>query len=108
MDEQIVTNTENGVMEYPLLPIRDTVMFPYMVTPLFVGRDRSVRAVEAASNQKDDVIIVVSQKDSELLEPAEEDLYRVGTEVSIGSRPGQETCQSHRLHPGGALLPSQS
>ena len=59
-------------------------MFPYMVTPLFVGRDRSVRAVEAASNHEDDVIIVVSQKDSEVLEPTEEDLYRVGTEVSIG------------------------
>ena len=48
-------------------------MFPYMVTPLFVGRDRSVRAVEAAS-KRDDIIVVVTQKDSDVLEPSEDAL----------------------------------
>ncbi len=79
-----IMNAESNVLEYPLLPIRDTVMFPYMVTPLFVGRDRSVRAVEAAASRENDIIIVVSQKDSDILEPTEDDFYRVGVEVSIG------------------------
>jgi len=65
MNEREVTETENDLPEYPLLPIRDTVMFPHMVTPLFVGRDRSVKAVESASAHGDDTIIVVSQKDSD-------------------------------------------
>ena len=84
MNEREVTETENDLPEYPLLPIRDTVMFPHMVTPLFVGRDRSVKAVESASAHGDDTIIVVSQKDSDVIEPMADDLYRVGTEVSIG------------------------
>ncbi len=84
MDKRVrVQNSEDELTEYPLLPIRDTVMFPYMVTPLFVGRDRSVRAVEAASKH-DDVIIVVTQKDSDVLEPSEDELYQIGTEVTIG------------------------
>ena len=84
MNEREVTETENDLPEYPLLPIRDTVMFPHMVTPLFVGRDRSVKAVESASAHGDDTIIVVSQKDSDVIEPMADDLFRVGTEVSIG------------------------
>jgi ATP-dependent Lon protease len=49
--------------EFPLLPVRDTVLFPHMVTPLFIGRDRSLRAVEAAMAE-DNTLIVVSQKDT--------------------------------------------
>jgi ATP-dependent Lon protease len=74
---------DDGFLDLPLLPIRDTVMFPHMVTPLFVGRDRSVKAVEAATAH-DDTIIVVSQRDSDIIEPEMDDLYHVGTEVSIG------------------------
>jgi ATP-dependent Lon protease len=78
-----IQSSANEWTDYPLLPIRDTVMFPYMVTPLFVGRDRSVRAVEAASKHEDS-IIVVTQKDADVLEPSEDELYHIGTEVSIG------------------------
>ena len=69
--------------EYPLLPVRDTVLFPYMVTPLFVGRDSSVRAVEAAI-ASDNTLVVVAQKEVEIEDPTPDDLYTVGTEVTIG------------------------
>ncbi|MFH1928348.1 MAG: endopeptidase La [Chloroflexota bacterium] len=65
------------------MPVLDTVLFPHMVTPLFVGRDRSLRAVDAAmsTNQR---LIVVSQRDEEIHNPDFKDLYTVGTEVVIG------------------------
>ncbi|MFB0545307.1 MAG: LON peptidase substrate-binding domain-containing protein, partial [Anaerolineae bacterium] len=50
--------------EYPLLPLRDTVVFPRMVTPLFVGRDRSLKAVDAAM-AADSTIVAVVQKEPE-------------------------------------------
>lgn len=69
--------------EYAVVPVRDTVVFPHMVAPLFVGRERSVKAVEAAM-QADEPVIVVAQRDPEVQEPTGEDLYDVGTEVAIG------------------------
>ena len=69
--------------EYPLLPVRDTVIFPHMVTPLFVGRDRSLKAIEAAL-AKDDIIVVTAQRKAEIQEPTPQDLYTIGTEVIIG------------------------
>ncbi len=74
---------EDESIECPLLPVRDTVLFPRMVTPLFVGRERSIRAVEAATSA-DDMIIVATQRDPEVLEPSLSDLYTVGTKVTIG------------------------
>jgi ATP-dependent Lon protease len=68
--------------EYPLLPLRDTVIFPHMVTPLFVGRDRSLKAVEAAM-ATEGIIIVAAQKDAELEEPGSDDIYTTGTEMTI-------------------------
>ncbi len=67
---------------YPVLPVRDTVMFPHMVSPLFVGRDRSLKAVDAAV-ANGDTIIVVAQRDPNVQEPGPEDLYTIGTEVEI-------------------------
>ncbi|MSP14491.1 MAG: endopeptidase La [Chloroflexi bacterium] len=69
--------------EYPLLPVRDTVLFPHMVTPLFVGRERSVSAVEAAMAE-DLPLVVVSQRDPEVQDPEPDDLYTVGSEVTVG------------------------
>lgn len=62
----------------PLLPLRDIVIFPYMVAPLFVGRPQSIGALESAS-EGDKMIFLVSQKDSKVDSPEEDDLYRVGT-----------------------------
>ncbi|MBM4340580.1 MAG: endopeptidase La [Deltaproteobacteria bacterium] len=62
----------------PLLPVRDIVVFPYMVLPLFVTREKSVKALEEAL-AKDRLIFLVSQKNLTEEEPAIKDLYRVGT-----------------------------
>jgi ATP-dependent Lon protease len=67
---------------YSLLPVRDQVILPHVVTPLFVGRDRSVKAVESAFAQNR-LMIVVAQRDFDIEDPGFEDLYTVGTEIEI-------------------------
>jgi len=66
----------------PLLPIRDIVIYPYMMLPLFVGRDVSIRAVEE-SLSRDRLIFLVSQKNSAEENPNSADIHRVGTVASI-------------------------
>jgi len=66
----------------PLLPIRDIVIYPYMMLPLFVGRDMSIRAVEE-SLSRDRLIFLVAQKNSAEDNPTPDDIYRVGTVASI-------------------------
>ena len=66
----------------PLLPIRDIVIYPYMMLPLFVGRDVSIRAVEEALS-RDRLIFLVSQKNSAEENPGPSDIHRVGTIASI-------------------------
>ncbi len=62
----------------PFLPLRDIVIFPYMVAPLFVGRALSIGALEKATDE-DKMIFLISQKDSKVDAPGEDDLYQVGT-----------------------------
>lgn len=69
--------------ELPILPVRDTVVFPRMLTPLFVGRDRSMLALEAALDE-DNELVVITQRNMDQDDPTPEDLYTVGTEVAIG------------------------
>lgn len=69
-------------MHYPILPLRDVVVYPHMVIPLFVGRERSVLALDAAMH-RDQKIFVVAQKEATEEYPQVTDLYRVGTLVSI-------------------------
>ena len=64
--------------DLPLLPLRDIVVFPYMVTPLLVGRPRSVAAVEAAM-ERDKYLCVIAQKEPDTEEPGPDDLFRVPT-----------------------------
>jgi len=68
--------------QYPLLPLRDQVIYPHVVTPLLIGRDRSVKAVESAFAERR-YLIAVAQRDPLLDDPGFEDLYTVGTEVEI-------------------------
>jgi ATP-dependent Lon protease len=68
--------------ELPVLPLRDIVIYPFMIVPLFVSRDRSIRAVEEAL-KKDRMILLVSQKDVNKEEPEQDDLYSVGTVAII-------------------------
>ncbi len=62
----------------PLLPLRDIILFPHMVIPIFVGRDRSVQAIDSAM-EKDRRILFCLQKDSKLNDPQEKDIYLTGT-----------------------------
>ena len=64
--------------ELPVLPVRDIVVFNYMILPLFVGREKSVQAVDAAINGSR-YILILTQKDEKVDEPGADDLYRVGT-----------------------------
>jgi len=66
----------------PLLPLRDLVVFPYMVIPLFVGREQSINALEEAVDLNSPIFIV-SQRDPEIEKPEVEDLYSVGTVAKI-------------------------
>ena len=62
----------------PLLPVRDIVVFPYMVIPLFVNREKSVKSLEE-SIAKDRLIFLAAQKNLSEEDPSPKDLYRVGT-----------------------------
>ncbi len=66
----------------PVLPLRDVVVYPHMVIPLFVGREKSILALEAAmaDNKK---ILLLAQKNAEVDDPAQEDLYQIGTLSTI-------------------------
>ena len=66
----------------PLLPVRDIVVFPYMVLPIFVGRDRSIRAVDAAM-AKDRLLLLATQSDPEVDKPETSEIHRVGTVAMI-------------------------
>ncbi|XKM13874.1 endopeptidase La [Orbaceae bacterium ac157xtp] len=68
--------------EIPVLPLRDVVVFPQMVIPLFVGRDKSIRCLERAM-EMDKQVFLVTQKDSTKDDPKEEDIYQIGTIANI-------------------------
>jgi ATP-dependent Lon protease len=68
--------------DLPVLPLRDIVIYPFMIVPLFVSRDRSIKAVETALSENR-MILLVSQKDVNKEEPDQEDLYEVGTVAII-------------------------
>jgi len=68
--------------DLPLLPLRDIVIYPFMIVPLFVSREKSIRAVDKALGE-DRMILLTCQKDLDKEEPQQEDLYKVGTVAVI-------------------------
>ena len=74
---------EDGFIDCAFLPLRDIVLFPQMVMPLFVGRERSLAAIQAAV-AKDENLIVAAQRDTDVLDPDMDDIFSTGTEVTIG------------------------
>lgn len=62
----------------PLLPLRDMVVFPYMVVPLFVGRDKSIRSLEESINKRLDIVLI-AQRDSQVNNPGPSDIHETGT-----------------------------
>lgn len=73
--------SENS-QSFPLLPLRDVIIFPHMVVPLFVGREKSISALELAAKNGNELFLV-TQKDASVLNPERGDVYSVGTVVSI-------------------------
>lgn len=83
----MVTNYDGEQVEIPsalpMLPVRDIVVFPYMIIPLFVGRDSSIKAVEEALSRSDRLILLASQKDISDEHPTPEGIYQTGTVAMI-------------------------
>jgi ATP-dependent Lon protease len=66
------------VMKVPLLPLRDVIIFPHMVVPLFVGREKSINALEECVNKKLDLFLV-AQRQATTVSPGESDIFQIGT-----------------------------
>lgn len=83
----MITNYDGEQIEIPenlpLLPVRDIVIFPYMIIPLFVGRDSSIKSVEEALSRSDRLILLASQKDINDEQPNPDGIYRTGTVAMI-------------------------
>ncbi|NCP65979.1 MAG: endopeptidase La [Paraglaciecola sp.] len=77
-----MTKSRENRLEMPVLALRDVVVYPHMVIPLFVGREKSIRCLEAAM-EKDKQIFLVAQKDAGVDEPSSKDMYSVGTIATI-------------------------
>jgi len=78
-----VTETTTPDNTIPVMPLRDVVLYPHMVSPLFVGREKSIQALDAAMKAEPRRILVVAQKQPDIDDPKPEDLYRVGTVATI-------------------------
>jgi len=74
--------SESVKKQLPLVPLRDMVLFPFIITPVFVGRDKSIKALSAAM-EADKQIFLTTQKNAEVLKPNINDVFQVGTEAKI-------------------------
>jgi hypothetical protein len=72
-----MSETPSALTQYPLLPLRDVVVFPHMVIPLFVGRPKSIKAMETAM-EAGKSILLVAQKSAAKDDPGPEDMYEIG------------------------------
>jgi len=81
--DQPITEDKDGIIECPFLALRDVVLFPQMVMPLFIGRERSLAAINAANTNREN-LIVATQRDSNDVDPHESGLFEIGTETTIG------------------------
>ena len=77
-----MARSDSHLLDLPVLPLRDVVVFPHMVIPLFVGRDKSMRALEQAM-EADKRILLLAQKSAETDDPAEADMYSTGTLAQV-------------------------
>jgi ATP-dependent Lon protease len=103
---------------YPVLPLRDIVVFPHMIVPLFVGREKSIKALEEVM-RSDTFILLATQKNASDDEPATDAIFSIGTLASVlqllklpdgtvkvlvegAARPGQAIHRSRRVFRGGS------
>ena len=82
MSEEQLPDVQLDGTVVPVLPLRDVVVYPSMVIPLFVGREKSIKALDAAmsDNKK---ILLVAQKNAEVDDPGIDDIYSIGTVSTI-------------------------
>src|SRR4249919_1672425 len=78
----MTVSSDRETMNLPVLPLRDVVVFPHMVIPLFVGRDKSIRALDLAM-ESDKRILLVAQRSAETDDPSGKDLYETGTLAQV-------------------------
>ena len=72
----------NNTKLYPLMPLRDIVVFPHMVAPLVVGRKRSIQALEDAMEKRTEIFLV-TQKDSSIDDPEQDNIYKTGSLATV-------------------------
>src|ERR1700761_3390013 len=77
-----MSSTSSGVQKLPLLPLRDLIIFPHMMMPLFVGREKSINALEEAMSKQTDIVLA-AQRDAKTNSPEPKDIYSVGTVGTI-------------------------
>jgi len=82
MTEETLSATDNTQELIPLLPLRDVVVYPHLVIPLFVGRAKSVKALEIASDTNKQILLV-AQKSANKDDPQADDLYEIGTMATV-------------------------
>src|SRR5919107_2508580 len=76
------TDTSNPSAALPVLPLRDVVVYPHMVIPLFVGREKSILALDQAMRGTKQILLL-AQKQADVDDPGAQDLYRLGTLATI-------------------------
>ena len=82
IENEIDSTTDAYEGKTPVLPLRDVVVYPHMVIPLFVGREKSIQALDAAMS-KDKQILLVAQKSAEIDDPSMKDIHEIGTLSTI-------------------------
>ena len=78
----MMTSTDIKPSRFPLLPLRDVVVFPHMVIPLFVGRHKSIHALETAM-ETEKTIMLAAQKTAAKDDPGAEDIYEIGCLATV-------------------------
>src|SRR3954469_19264192 len=68
---------------FPLIPLRDVVVYPQMVTPLFVSRPKSIAALEQALLRDDRLVVLAAQRDPDTEDPLQDDVYEIGTLAEV-------------------------
>lgn len=80
--DEIMVKEGEMIINVPVLPLRDVVVYPHMVIPLFVGREKSIKALEEAM-KKDKKVLLIAQKSAEVDDPGADDIFSVGTISNI-------------------------
>lgn len=81
MEKRVIMSEEvenKELQQIPVLPLRDTVVFPKMIVPLFVGRTKSINALQKVNNENG-TIVLATQKKADMEDPKEDDIYHIGT-----------------------------